>query len=243
MLPPIPVAALALVSACAPIVTHGPRVDPGLTAVATVGVPGQLCDSSCALELIPQYGLGLRYGREPLGRSPGYSVAGTLSAALASSELDVYVQAPLNTERWAAGAGVLAAMTHAMPYVQLGEFRRSGWYTTQGLAMLVTRPEDMAFFGGGGEDVRPVYWAPTLAYRAYNRRGALHVYVSGAFGRADRLAYDTIAGGSRRVGSQPVRVVMFGLTVEERLPDPFYRGPGPAPRPVPPPRPPIPPAP
>ena len=150
---------LLVLPACAPMVTHAPRVDPGLTGVLTLGVPRDLCDSSCTMDLIPQYGFGMRYGRAPSGNRPGYSLGATLSLGLISSEADIYLQAPLPSERWAAGAGVLAAQTHLMPYVQVGRSRAdgSGWYTTQGLAVLHSREEKLGLMlDPPSHDVRPV---------------------------------------------------------------------------------------
>lgn len=213
---------LCVPAACAPIVTHGPRPEPGVQVMATLGIPQELCDSGCEVELIPQLGFGVRSGRPAENGNFGYSVTGTFSASILATEADLYVQAPTAPE-WAAGGGVLLSFAHVMPYVQLGRMRAdgSGFYTTQGFALLTQRT-NFSFTGRDNFLITPRYWAPTVAYRFAHRDGAVHVYLSGAFGSAG--ADD---GGlppeipSR--GSVPIRQVMAGVTVEHfvRRPPPL----------------------
>lgn len=217
--------------ACAPIVTHGPRPERGLQVTATAGLPRNFCDSNCALDLIPQYGFGARYGRPAENGRPGYSVSGTFSIALVSTEADLYVQAPTAPE-WAAGGGVLLSPVHVMPYVQFGRMhaKGSGFYTTQGFAWLAERSNGLWIDGETTAMVTPRYWSPTVAYRVPHRGGAFHLYVSGAFGRMDLEHVGRPPGSPAPPRSAPVRAVMAGISVERNVRTPIMLGPPPPPR-------------
>jgi hypothetical protein len=226
----LPLLALALAPACAPIVTHGPRVEPGTRFTVTAGPSYSACDTiTCDLELVPQAALGIRGGRPATASSAGFSVGANASINIFSSDLDVYVQAPTAAAPLDAGGGVLLSAAHIMPYVQAGRMRedRSGWYTTQGFAWMMRRPTQYTLLPRVGDDyapaeIRPRYWAPSVAYRGPGRR-ALHVYVGGAFGTADAYDYVDTPQGSRlqKVGTQPVRVLMAGVTLEGTYSDLF----------------------
>jgi hypothetical protein len=205
-------------AACAPIVTHGPRAERGLQLTATLGMPRELCDTSCLVELIPQLGFGARVGRPAEGGRMGYSIGGTFSASIFASEADLYLQAPTAPD-WAAGGGVLLSPMHVMPYVQLGRMGAdgSGWYTTQGFAILAER-NNFRWSGEGSDLVSPRYWAPTVAYRFAHRGGAVHLYVSGAFGSANPPSTSPI-------DDAPVRTVMAGVAVETYIRRPIMLGP------------------
>ncbi|HEX2076314.1 MAG TPA: hypothetical protein VHG08_01360 [Longimicrobium sp.] len=112
---------------------------------------------------------------------------------------------------WAAGAGVLLSPMHLMPYVQAGrvDAEGSGFYTTQGFAVLAPRSKEWDI--DEEAEVAPRYWAPTLAYRATHGGGAVHLYVSGALGWMDIPASH---GGPRR---EPVRLLMAGLSFEAHI--------------------------
>ena len=198
--------------ACTPVVTHGPRVEPGVHVTGTFGVARNLCDSVCALDGVPQIGIGARYGRAPEAGRVGYSVGGTLAFGVVSSEADAYVQLP-TAPSWAAGAGVLLSPSHVMPYVQAGRMREdgSGFYTTQGFALMAPRPREWNI--EEEVEVAPRYWAPTLAYRAPHRGAAVHVYLSGALGWME-VDDPGVSGDARR---QPVRVLMAGFSFEQRI--------------------------
>jgi hypothetical protein len=208
---------LACTAACAPVVAHGPRVEEGFTVYGTAGGGRSLCERpACDAQLVPQHGFGVRYGRAATPSAPGWSAGLTASTALVSSELDLYVQAP-GSLALDVGAGVLAARTHAMPYVQAGHIKAdgSGWYTTQGFALLASRSARWSTSLDGGpseERVAPRYWAPTVAYRTRGRYG-VHVYVSGAFGTADARKYRGQEPGFHTV-RQPVRAVMMGMVFD-----------------------------
>lgn len=230
--------AAACTAACAPVVTHGPRVEQGLTFYGTAGGERSLCDrQTCDTSLVPQQGAGVRYGRAASGSAPGLSAGLTVSTALMSSELDLYVQAPASPAGLDLGAGVLAAGTHAMPYVQAGRMQAdgSGWYTTQGFAFLGSRPAhwSLSVEGGASEErVAPRYWAPTLAYRTRGRYG-VHFYLTGAFGTARAKKYRGEEPGFR-TERQPVRAVMMGMVFDvQPAPRPRSLSPSPSPAPAP----------
>jgi hypothetical protein len=218
---------LATAAACAPIVTHSPRVQNGFSFHGTAGGTRHLCErSDCDTKLAPQHGAGIRYGRAATAAAPGMSAGLTVSTFILSSELDVYVQAPASLSRLDAGAGVLLAGTHGMPYVQAGRMKLdgSGWYTTQGFAFLSRRTMHLSIDDAGVEQVQPRYWAPTIAYRARGQYG-VHFYATGAFGTARATKYRGDEPGTR-VERQPVRAVMMGIAFDVQ--------PAPPPRGVPP---------
>jgi hypothetical protein len=223
---------LASAAACAPIVTHSPRVQDGLSFHGTLGGGRHLCEPpACDTMLVPQQGAGVRYGRAATGSALGTSVGFTISTFIISSELDVYVQAPASLTRLDVGAGVLLAGTHAMPYVQAGRMKPdgSGWYTTQGFALLSRRAMDWSFEDAGVEKVQPRYWAPTIAYRTRGQYG-VHFYATGAFGTATATKYRGEEPGTR-TERQPVRAVMMGIVFDVQPAPP--RSLPPAQRPVP----------
>jgi hypothetical protein len=213
---------MAPVGACAPMVTHGPAVLGGTHVVVTAGAGFSPCDTlTCDLALIPQGALGIHTGRAASGTRPGYQVGVNASANLISSELDLYVQAPIRWTPVDMGAGVLVGGTHAMPYVQAGRMRArdgSGFYTTQGFVWMYRRPADYRISGseprdGAPDELAPRYWAPSIAYRTGGTHG-LHLYVSGAFGTADAYVFPTDGDEMVKVQSQPVRTLMAGVVFE-----------------------------
>jgi hypothetical protein len=206
-----------------------------------MGGTRSLCSGeTCDTDLVPQIGGGARYGRPATDSTPGFSVGFTYSTGFISSEVDLYVQAPSSRLGLDAGAGVLAAGSHAMPYVQLGRMQAdgSGWYTTQGFAWLAQRE-----VGWTLDDplvqVTPRYWAPAIAYRTPGRYG-VHLYASGAFGSA-RVTTQDPDEVDPRTERQPVRAVLVGVVFDmqpEREARPASRPAVPAPAVLPPPGPP-----
>ncbi|HEX8451398.1 MAG TPA: hypothetical protein VF647_04820, partial [Longimicrobium sp.] len=101
---------LLALAGCAPTVTHGPRVEPGLFFGGTGGL---LLTRDTALApdvLTPQWVPFARYGR---AGKPG-GVAGSLGVALGSSaespvEADAYLQLPSSDPVWAYGTGLVAS--------------------------------------------------------------------------------------------------------------------------------------
>lgn len=213
-------------AACAPVVTHGPRPERGLQGTFTLGLPHDACDTSCGFEFVPQYGAGLRYGGPAEDGRFGYSVGSTVSLSFVSTDVDLYLQAPTAPE-WAVGAGVLASSVYVMPYVQAGRMRAdgAGLYTTQGFAWLAERSNHLGFFPETTEMVTPRYWSPTVAYRFAHRGGAVHVYVSGAFGSARFENIDLPSDVRPPPRREPVRYLTAGITLETDIPTPIRLGP------------------
>jgi hypothetical protein len=211
-------ALLCAAAACAPVVTHGPRPEPGLQLTATGGIAVPLCDGACDVALLNQIGVGARYGRPAEPGRAGYSVGGTLSLGVISSEVDVYVQAPTVPD-WDVGAGVLLSPGHVMPYVQLGQMREngSGVYTTHGFVWMPERPDMIWMDAETSIYVTPRYLSSTVAYRLARRRRAVHLYVSGALGTMGVRDAAPWRGEAPRSGTAPVRFIMAGITLEQGI--------------------------
>lgn len=186
-------AALAalLLAGCAPVVTHGPRVETGGFLTATAGSPIAACDTACEAPLSPTWGGTVRGGWAPADpRRPAVMGGVTVPVFTPSSaELDLYVQGPGRDAPLAYGAGVLVSRRHTVPYAQLGRTPPggAGWYATLGYARL--RRFDDFVLGGEGA-IRPVpgvarpprYWQPQVAARFPTRTGPVDVYLAGGFG-------------------------------------------------------------
>jgi hypothetical protein len=217
------IAALLLLcapAACAPIVTHGPRPEPGLQVMATGGIALPLCDGTCEMSMMNQIGIGARYGRPAEERKPGYSVGGTLSMGVISSEVDLYVQAPTTAiPEWDAGAGILLSPAHVMPYVQLGQMRASGSgiYTTHGIVWMPERGDIIWMDAESSTEVTPRYLSSTVAYRFAHRGGAVHLYVSGALGFMRMRDASPRRFEPPPPATAPVRFIMGGITLERRI--------------------------
>lgn len=206
--------ALGLLTACAPVLTHGPRVEPGLFVGGTAGLL-LTQDSARSPDVVtPQWVPFARYG---LVGKPG-GVAGSLGLALGGSpespvEADLYVQLPSGSSEWAYGAGVVTSTAVLMPYAQIGKPVGRGMevYTTQAYVHRNDFNDRQAgLFESSETVVRPRYWAPSLALRA--REGALGVslQVTGAFGRYEEKVRDS-GPGTR---SRPLRALTTSLTGE-----------------------------
>ncbi|HEX2201832.1 MAG TPA: hypothetical protein VHG91_00970 [Longimicrobium sp.] len=227
MKPSLSFAALLALAACAPVVTHSPRVEPGLAFHATAGVPLPLCDS-CGAGLTPTLGAGVRYGYVPADpSSPSFLVGVTAPLEAASAELDAFVQAPSSGD-WVVGAGTLASRRHVHPYVQLGRIPAggSGWYVGAGYAWLFENPdwiEDLNDAIGGDEDAvaqAPRYFAPSLGWRTTRGGRRFHAYLTGGFGswRQRGPALDP-ATGEYTEAERRIRTVMAGVSIEIPLRD------------------------
>jgi hypothetical protein len=207
-----PLAALAALAACAPVVTHGPAVQPGGVLVVTEGAAfGTRCDSNCADPLFPTWGAALHAGYAPSDpRLPALLGGVTVPVfAPSSAELDLYVQAPGRDRPLAYGAGALLSSRHTMPYVQVGQTpaRRDGWYATLGHARL--RRYDQPLIGEGygpvfGLREAPRYWSPAFTLRLKGRTPT-DVYVVGMFG-----SYRVEGAGGASV-RRPLRMVGTGV--------------------------------
>lgn len=204
-------AALLCLAACAPVVTHGPRVQPGRELSVAVGWRWEACDS-CGAGLVPPIGTVARYGWTPDGPdgaaySVGALVPGFIFIPL--STLDVYAQAPVRANGIVFGGGLSAGVMDVMPYVQVGrqDADGDGWYTTQGFVWAAYRAEPEVFLNGSRgsvfERVSATYWSPTVSYR----QGEITLYASGALGTHDGGA--EVGTGPRR----PVRSLLFGFVL------------------------------
>lgn len=89
-------------------------------------------------------------------------------------------------------------------------------YTTQGFAFMAQRPREWNI--EEDEEAAPRYWAPTLAYRAAHRGGAIHVYLSGALGWMDIIpVFLDGPEAPRQTRREPVRLLMTGVSFEQRI--------------------------
>lgn len=224
-------AATLLLASCAPVVTHGPRVDPGPALVFTAGTLRPLCDSSCTGDLIPALGMGLRYGYLPNRTSlPAVHVGVLLPVGdVAAPELDVYVQGPGRSGPWSYGAGVLSSPRHLMPYAQVGHTPEYavGWYVTQGYAWTsrydswIDDPEETM----PDHHREPRYWRPAVALRLPQEDGSMDVYLAGSFGHyVDNVVsygpYDPARPGSEINVThvrKPVRMLTAGVSINADL--------------------------
>ncbi len=207
-----------LLAGCAPVVTHGPRVERGRSYGVVAGWRAGLCDSGCTAGLVPPIGAYLNHGIVPGdGAGPAYNVGVFVPAGILvpAAHLDLYVQAPAPPARPVAwGGGLSVSMLHVMPYLEAGDARPggAGWYTTQGLVLAAYRPEPDVFLNGGRgtvfQDVVTVYWSPTLAYRFAG--GSL--FVSGAFGREETQEYDAERDRYRGTGHRPLWSLLAGAS-------------------------------
>ncbi len=210
---------LLIPAGCAPVVTHGPRVERGRSYGLVAGWRAGLCDSGCTAGLVPPIGAYVNQGFVPGdGTGPAYSIGAFVPVGILvpAAHLDAYVQAPAPPERPLAwGGGLSASLLHVMPYLEAGTARPGarGWYTTQGLVLAAYRPEPDVFLNGGRgsvfENVASVYWSPTLAYQLPG--GSL--FISGAFGREETQEYDAERDRYRSTGHRPVRTLMAGASI------------------------------
>lgn len=206
----VPLLALCgALTGCAPVVTHAPRVEPGIAVGGTVSIRPRACTAICpdgdADEPAPALGGFFRHGWVPADSTRPSFLVGVLvpfGFALPLAELDVYAQAPARAKAPVFGGGFLLSATHLMPYAQLGHTPPggAGLYTTQGAAW---------HFGGDGSEPA-LYWAPSLAYRFTSRERDVHLYVSGGIGRHTVPTHDG-RGGTR---SEPLGFLMLGVTGE-----------------------------
>lgn len=232
--------------ACAPVVTHGPRVNPGAEMVMTLGAPRPFCgsntDTECNAGLTPMWGAGVRYGFVPSDPAGVAALAG-LSLPIADplgTELDVFVQGP-SPGVWAFGAGALWSPRHLMPYAQVGQLPPgggSGWYLTAGYAHLYRDPTvgvDQSDDDGRVMVQPPRYFAPGAAVRlARNDGSAYTFYLQGAFGSyVDREQQFAPGDPVYLEVRKPVRTVLFGVVMAVEFGS--LRLPGPQRRPTPPP--------
>ena len=248
-------AALPALFACAPAVTHGPRVEPGMSLMMTGGIPRPLCAefTNCHAGATPTFGAGVRYGFVPRSEGGAPVLVGLTVPVfdVVATELDAYVQAP-SAGAWAWGGGALASTRHLMPYAEVGRMPAGGgdgWYLSAGYAHLFQDPTPKFDDRIGESMARPPRWfAPGAGARVNFRGVRWTVFANGAFGSyvkrtvtptyiPDGMTTDTVDVRER------VSTLMVGITWEvpfrggdrRRAPPPAPRPP-PVPRPVPEPR-------
>jgi hypothetical protein len=210
-----------LTAACSPVVTHGPRVDPGVRVTGTLGTIRPLCDSGCADEVLPAWSVGARYGFPSSDPSRPAAQVGISVPAFdpGSPEADLYVQGPGRTGPTAYGIGVLSSPRHLMPYAQIGHMpaRGMGWYVTPAYTWSFT-DEDLNVLDGdnGSSDYirRPHYFSPAVALHLPGENASIDIYLAGAFGELVRRRMDYDSTGSFvRPERQRIRTLMLGATM------------------------------
>jgi len=249
------VAAFPALFACAPVVTHGPRVEPGLSLTLTGGIPRTLCSTDCIAGVIPTFGAGARYGwaAEAPGR-PSFQLGALVPIwDPVALELDPFVQAPTR-DAWAFGVGALASARHLLPYVEVGKLPPGGegWYLSLGHAWLFADPTRLVGIEPGegelGMAQPPRFWAPGVGVRLVREEGSsMTLYANASLGSyVDREAQYAPGGPPQPMPvdvRKPVRVLMVGATADftsrafRRMRLPPSR---PRPLPPPPPSPPLP---
>jgi hypothetical protein len=207
---------LALLNACAPVLTHGPRVEPGLYLGYTAGltVAGDSLETPDVVT--PEW---LPYARYGFRGRPG-GLAGSLALSPVPDvettvQGDAYLQLPSRDPRWAYGAGVMGSRRFVMPYLQLGRrfSRGNEVYTTQAWVRRKDFMDTDIFDESDTGEARPRYWAPTLALRRRDGATGLSLQVTGAFGRYDHRTYDSASAGPV-TRSRPVRAVTTSVTAD-----------------------------
>ena len=205
----------AALGACAPVLTHGPRVEPGLFVGSTAGILLSQDTAAAPDVLTPDWAPYVRYGLTGEPGDVAGSLAVTLDASSASSlAADLYVQLPSRALGWAYGGGVAASALYVMPYLQLGQSFGRGFevYTTQAYVHRGDFTDKRGGLDGSAVEVRPRYWAPTLAIR--RRDGALgaSLQLTGALGRFDERPFD--GGAQSPVKSRALRGMNTSLAAD-----------------------------
>ena len=162
-------ATVAMTTACAPQVLHGPHVDPGASGSLMVGATSGMGDAGTSDGEIYAvlYG-GARHGwvssdngraasfglQVPMLSLPFVGIPDDLEILARTSYADLYFQpVRANGEGADFGAGVMASTAMVMPYLQYGltSSSRNSWYTTQGV-LIPAESDD-------------VVWMPSVSFR------------------------------------------------------------------------------
>lgn len=203
-----------------PVVTHGPRVEPGLWNGSTGSLrlgsmfKGEVEALGSSYAVRPPNGFFARYGWQggeggPPGALIGVHLPFLIPFSIAHPEVDGYVQLTAVDElRYAAGAGMLASPSYLMPYAQAGSSfsERSSWYTTQGIAV----------HGYAGNGPRAIVWTPALTWRRAKleqsaierRQSATHYFIQGAIGR------EWVEEPGQPRERRRIRFLLIGITTE-----------------------------
>lgn len=234
--------ALLALCACAPVVTHSPRVRPGPDLHLTAGTLRLLCDSPCDTGgILPRTGVGMRYGwtsRDSAGAGILAGVSVPVFDVL-NPELDVYAQAPAGPTAPVVGLGVATAVKYTMPYVQFGWDPPAGVgaYATVGYTWYWSNPEWN--IDGLPDDSlyrAPRYFSPMLSLRLPGEAAAMTIYLSGALGSFSEQRTEYREGEPEPAVTQvrrPLRLLMTGVVLNTPLESMFF--PVRRPRPIPPP--------
>lgn len=188
--------ALTLSAACVPIISHGPRVQTGLsggvTGAVRLGSPFLVeCHQSSTTDVTgaplhtrecppaPRVGLGpahvaVRYGWSAPAGSHAYSVG-----LQVPGPVDLYAQLRGREGRMDRGVGLLLSPLQVSPYFQLGRTgEKSSWYSTQLLS--VVNPFELE-----QDYVSPaLQWVPSVSWQRStpSSRRALTFHVLGHVG-------------------------------------------------------------
>jgi hypothetical protein len=211
---------LMVLSGCAPIVAHSPRIEPGGSFAIIGGWRQALCEA-CTAGIVPPIGSVIGYGYVPDGIAPALALHAAIPFGLffPASQLDVFVQAPFKPPiAW--GGGIQVSMNDVMVYGQFGRIADdgTGWYLTQGLVQAAYRPEPYVFLNGrrGGifDESAMNYWSPQASYAIVFQDRLVTFFLSGAFGVQALSEYVPYQERWRRVGTAPVRALTFGLLID-----------------------------
>jgi len=214
-------------AACAPVVTHGPRVEPGTSVTANVGVFPFVCrqNHACDSGVDPALSLGLRHGfmRDPAGAAFLVGASLPLFDPLAP-ELDAYAQAPA-PGLFTVGAGALLSVHHAEPYVQAGLTRPNGdgWFGTLGYAWIYADPRN--YWGQQRPHMvtPPRYWAPGVGFNGHFFGRSMTAYANGALGHFVDRNVSADAPADTSIVRRNVRAVVVGISAQMSPVD-FLRG-------------------
>lgn len=199
---------------CFPAVAHGPRVEPGVRAQATIAVPmaNDLADEAAPPFTIPAMGIGPAYGQPATAARPGFRVSTTFQIPAGISP-DLYVQLPRGWLRGIDGGfgySLSSPGNSTLPYVQLGRINteRRGAYTTIGFVNQADYLGPLGIKGSG--------WLLGIAYQIPVRRETYHLFATGIAGRrypADCSQQPQVDCASLA----PARVLHLGVAWEEKF--------------------------
>jgi hypothetical protein len=165
--------------ACFPAVTHGPRVESGLTAGATLGgtagSPRYTVGDAGGIRLRNAVkGAYLGYGR---AASTPRSLGAFAAVSVPAMQLDTYLQLPASrTGAFVGGFGVVAGPNSVMPYLQAGQVTAEGhgWWTSLGYGRYA--PDDLSLCPSRA-------WTGTAAIQQAHGPFRTQFYLQGATGR------------------------------------------------------------
>jgi hypothetical protein len=201
--------ALATLSlgACAPILTHGPRVRDGSSAGVTAAVISN-SEGEAMYVVMPYVSHGNDRGAGNGGSqftgqwmipAAAFTDEGENEGLIWGLQGDYYRQAPIRHDRIIHGFGVHAGFVQIMPYVQVGLYDEGvGVFTSQGIGSFGT------WFGLVPESV---FWSPGVGaevdIRDLTVRASLSTMIGVRMDRMDRIEGMPIAIGIAIEGGAP----------------------------------------